>query len=135
MNEETKKVFSSRPMVSSRSPHKMCSNLVRAKLYPLDRVVGSTKCGKERFEVRVTVCETNTFTRNVTGKTYKINHKLNCDDNYFIYFLFCSVAENNMLGKQLTALGIDGITIRIMVESILVRRAVCKNVCLNVLTA
>ena len=40
-----------------------------------------------------------------------------------------------MLGKLLTALGIDGITIRIMIESILVRRAVCKNICLNTLTA
>ena len=36
-----------------------------------------------------------------------------------------------MLGKQLTVLGIDGITIRIMIESILVRRAVCENICLN----
>ena len=32
-------------------------------------------------------------------------------------------------------LGTDGITIRIMIESILVRRAVCKNICLNILTA
>ena len=52
-------------------------------------------------------------------------------------FIFCpvSVVENNMLGKQLTALGINGITIRIMMESILVKRAVCKNICLNILTA
>ena len=40
-----------------------------------------------------------------------------------------------MLGKQLTALGIDRITIRIMIESILVRRAVFENICLNILTA
>ena len=37
-----------------------------------------------------------------------------------------------MLGKYLTALGIDGITIRIMVKNILVRRAACKNICFNV---
>ena len=36
-----------------------------------------------------------------------------------------------MLGKQLTVLGIDRITIRIMIESILVRRALCENICLN----
>ena len=36
-----------------------------------------------------------------------------------------------MLGEQLTVLGIDGITMRIMIESILVRRAVCENICLN----
>ena len=48
MNEETKKVFAPRPMVSFRSPHKISSYPVRAKLYLLDRVVGSTKCGKKR---------------------------------------------------------------------------------------
>ena len=51
MNEETKKVFSPRPMVSFRGFCKIISYLVRAKLYPLDRVAGSTKCGKKRFEV------------------------------------------------------------------------------------
>ena len=34
MNQETKKVFSPRPMVSFRSPLKIYSYLVRAKLYP-----------------------------------------------------------------------------------------------------
>ena len=37
-----------------------------------------------------------------------------------------------MFGKLLAALGIDGITIRILIESILVRRALCKNICLNI---
>ena len=37
-----------------------------------------------------------------------------------------------MLGKQLTALGIDGITDDD--ENILVRRSVCKNICLNILS-
>ena len=50
MNEETKKVFSAGPMVSFRSPRKISSYLVRAKLYLLDRVVGSTKCGKKKCE-------------------------------------------------------------------------------------
>ena len=95
MNEETKKVFSPRPMVSFRSPRKIGSYLVTAKLHPLDRVVGSTKCSKKRCEVCVNVSGTNTFTSNVTGKTYKINHKLNCDENCLIYFLFCKCC-----GKQ-----------------------------------
>ena len=88
MNEETKKVFSPRPMVSFRSPRKISSYLVRAKLYPLDRVVGSMKCGKKRCEVCMNASETNTFTSNITCTTYKINHKLNCDDNY-LYLLPC----------------------------------------------
>ena len=69
MNEETKIVFSPRPMVSFRSPRKISSYLVRTKLYPLVRVVGSTKCGKKRCEVCANVSETNTFSTNVTGET------------------------------------------------------------------
>ena len=40
-----------------------------------------------------------------------------------------------MLGKQLTALGINRIAIRIMTESIIVSRAESKNICINILTA
>ena len=89
MNEETNKVFSPRPTVSFRSPRKTSRYLVRAKLNPLDRVVGSMKCGKKRCEVCMNVSETNTFTSNVTGETSKINHKLTCDDNCLIYLLSC----------------------------------------------
>ena len=87
MKKETKKVFSPRPMVSFRSPRKISSYLARAKLYPLDRVVGSTKCGKKRCEACVNVSKTNTFSSNITDEIYKINHKLNCDDNCLIYLL------------------------------------------------
>ena len=51
MNEETKKVFLPRPMVLFRCPRKISSCLVRARLYPLDRVVGSITCGKKMCEV------------------------------------------------------------------------------------
>ena len=54
-----------------RSPRKISSYLVRAKLYPLDRGVGSTKCDKKRCEVCANISETNKFTSNVTGETYK----------------------------------------------------------------
>ena len=88
MNEETKKLFLPRSMVSFRSPRKISSYLVRATLYPFDRVVGSTKCGKRRCEVCMNVSETNTFTSNVTGEICKINRKITCDDNYLIYLFF-----------------------------------------------
>ena len=81
MNEETKKVVSPELMISFRSSRDISSYLMRAKLYSLDRVVGSTKYGKKRCKVCVNVSEPNTFTNNVTGKTYGINHKLNCDYN------------------------------------------------------
>ena len=89
MNKENKKLFSPRPMLSFRSPRKISSYLVRANLYPLDIVVGSTKYVKKRCDVRVNVSETNTFTSNDTGQTNKINDRLNCDNNCLIYLLSC----------------------------------------------
>ena len=51
MNQEVKNVFTPEPIVSYRSARKISSYLVRAKLYPLERKVGSEKCGKSRCEV------------------------------------------------------------------------------------
>ena len=51
MNEEVKKTFSPGPMVSFRNAGKLSGYLVRAKLYPLQRKVGSSKCCKQRWEV------------------------------------------------------------------------------------
>ena len=99
MNEETKKVFLPRPRVSFKSPHKIISYLVRAKLCPLDRVVGSTKSGKERCEVCVNVSETNTFTSNVTGETYEINQKLNCEDKCLTFLLSCKCCGKQYVGE------------------------------------
>ena len=72
-------------MVFYRSARKLSSYLVRAKLYPLDRIVGSKGCGKKRCDLCVNVCETDTFSSTVTGETSKINHKLNCDNECLIY--------------------------------------------------
>ena len=81
------------------SPCKISSYLVRARLYPLDRVVGSTKCGKKRCEVSMNVSETITFTCNVTGETCKINHKLTCDNNCLIYLLSCKCCGKQYVGE------------------------------------
>ena len=99
MNEETKKVFSPRPMVSLRSPRKISRYQVRAKLYPLDGVVGSTKCSKKRCEASMNVSEANTFTSNVTGEAYKVNHKLTFDDNCLIYLLSCKCSGKQYVGE------------------------------------
>ena len=55
MNGEVKQTFTPVPMVSYRSSRKLSSYLVRAKLYPIDRIVGSKGCGKKRCEVCVNV--------------------------------------------------------------------------------
>ena len=54
-------------MLSFRSARKISSYLVKAKLYPLERKVGSEKCGKSRCEVCLNIEETDTFTSTTTG--------------------------------------------------------------------
>ena len=89
MNTEVKQLFLDCPMVSFRSARKISSYLVSAKLYPLIKDVGSTKCGKTKCDVCMNVNETDTFRSNVTKESYKINHKLNCDDKCLVYLLSC----------------------------------------------
>ena len=96
MNQEVKNVFTPGPIVSYRCARKISSYLVRAKLYPLERKVGSVKCGKSRCEVCLNIQETDTFTSTTTGESFKINHKLNCDNNCLIYLLTLSVVVSNM---------------------------------------
>ena len=102
MDEEVKRVFTPRSMVSFRSSRKLSSYLLRAKLYPTGRVVGPFNCNKPRCLVCVTVTETNTFTSTVTGKTYKINHKFDCDKNCLVYLLTCKHCRIQYVGQTVT---------------------------------
>ena len=79
-----------KPMISFRSARKLSSYLVRAKLYPTERIVGSYKCCGKRCEVRINVNETSTFTSTVTGETYVINHKFDCSERCLVYLLTCN---------------------------------------------
>ena len=87
MNNELKKVFTLKPMISFRSEKKMSSYFLRAKLYPEEKTKGSFKCGSKRCEVCLNVNETSTFASTVTGKIYIINHKFNCNDKCLLYLL------------------------------------------------
>ena len=51
MNDEVKKTFFLEPMISFSSARKLSSYLVRAKLCPIERTVGSFKCTKKRCKV------------------------------------------------------------------------------------
>ena len=93
--QKYKRSFSPWSMVSFGSTCKISSYVVRAKLYPLDSVVGSTKCFKKRREVCMNVSETNTF----TSDTYKINHILTCGDNCLIWLLFCKYCGKQYIGE------------------------------------
>ena len=98
MDEEVKRVFTPGPMVLFRSSRKLSSYLMRAKLYPTEKVVGFFKCNKPQNLVCVNVTETNRFTG--TGKTtYKIIHKFYCGKNCLVYLLTSKHCDIQYVGQ------------------------------------
>ena len=67
MDNEVKRVFTHKPIISLRSARKLNSYLVRAKLYPTERTIGSYKCGGKRCDVCINVNEKSTSIGTVTG--------------------------------------------------------------------
>ena len=49
--EEVRTVFTASPFVAYRSARSLKNFLVRSKVYPLERTVGSSKCGSKRCQV------------------------------------------------------------------------------------
>ena len=86
-------------MVSFRGARKLNSYLVRAKLYPLERSVGSFKCNGKRCQVCMNVTESNTFSSSVNKKEYVINHSFNCSDKCIICLLTCNKCKMQYLDK------------------------------------
>ena len=99
MNAEVKQTFSPVPMVSYRSSRKISSYLIRTKLYPVDRIVGSRGCGKKQCQVCVNICETDTFPSTATGERFKVYHKLNCDDKCLIHLFTCECCGKQYVGE------------------------------------
>ena len=108
MNQEVKNVFTPGPIVPYRSARKISSYLVRGKLYPLERKVSSEKCGKSRCEVSLNIQETDTFASTTTGESFKINHKLNCDDNCLFFLLICKCCRKQYVGETTDESNLDG---------------------------
>ena len=61
--------------------------------------MGSFKCNKSRCEACINVIKTDTFTSTVTGESFKINHKFNCDDRCLIYLLTCNQCRKQYVGQ------------------------------------
>ena len=99
MDQETQRVFTPGPMITLRVARKLSSYLVRAKLYPLERTVGSCKRYGKRCEVCDNVTETSTFTSTVTQNTYKINHQFNCNEKCPVYLLTCNKCFKQYVGQ------------------------------------
>ena len=59
---------------------------MRAKLFQLERKVGSRQCKKRRCDVYNNVTETNTFSSTVTREPFQINQKTDCDNKCLIHW-------------------------------------------------
>ena len=92
-------VYTPAPFLSFRSARNLKSFLVRSKVYPLDRKVGSEKCNGKRCLVCLNVVETDTFESFQTKRQYKINHNLNCNDKFLIYLLLCKICGLQYVGS------------------------------------
>ena len=100
MNEDVKSVFTPAPMISfEKIARNLSIYLVRANLYLLGRTVGSVQRKGKRCQTRHNVKETEAFTSTTTGKTFKINHKLNCNDKCLVYLLTCNVCLKQYFGQ------------------------------------
>ena len=100
-DNEVKRVFIAKPMISFRSAGKLSSYLVRAKLYPTETAEGSYKYGEKRCEVCINVNETSNFTITVTGETYIINHRFHCNDRCLVYLLTCNKCKTLYVGQTI----------------------------------
>ena len=98
-DKQVKKVFSPAPFVSFRRTRNLKSYLVRSKIYPLGRRVGSEKCKSKRCLVCLNVSKTDAFQSFQTKEQYKINHQLNCNDKCLIYLLSCKVYGLQYVGS------------------------------------
>ena len=104
MDQEVKKVFTPKLMVSFRNTTKPSSYLVRAKLYPLERQVDSFKCKGKRCQRCSNVNKTDSFARSVTRKEYKINHYFNCNEKCLICLLTCKIFLKQYVGQTVDKL-------------------------------
>ena len=75
-NDEVKKTFTLRSMISFGGARKLSSISVRANLYPLERLVGSFKNNGKRYQVCLNVTESNTLSSSADKSGYVINHSL-----------------------------------------------------------
>ena len=89
------------PMKTFCSARKLSNYLVRAKLYPFERTVGSCKCYGKQCEVCDNVTETLTFTSTTTQNTYKINNQFNCIEKWLVYLLTCNKCFKQYFGQTI----------------------------------
>ena len=133
LSKQVKEIFTPGPMVSFWGARKLVSYLFRAKLYPIERSVGSFKCNGKRCQVCLNVTETKTFSSTVTKKEYIINHKFNCIDKCLIYLLTYKKCMLQYVVKIVDEFRLRWNNYKINDRNFLKGPTVCSNIYLNIL--
>lgn len=101
-DEMCRKVFTPRPFVSFRSVKTLRSKLVRAKVYPVSRSVGSKGCGSKRCDVCKNMVDRDTFSSTIYQTEYRVNHKFDCNSKCVVYLISCKVCGIQYVGQTCT---------------------------------
>ena len=131
-DNEVKRVFTSKSMISFQSVRKVSSYLVRAKLYSTEKTVGSCKCGGKRCKVCLNVNETSTFTGTVTGETYIINHRFDCNESCLVYLLTCNKCKMQYVGQTIDHFRLRWKIKKVIQKSMVRELHVYNNICLTI---
>ena len=119
-------------MVSFRNSRKICSYLVRPKLYPVERSVGSFISKRPHCQICTNVNETDIFACTVTGETYKINHQFVCMEKCLIKLLSCNKCRKQYVGQTFDTVRYRWNNYKSTLVDMCLAYHACKNTCTNI---
>ena len=86
-------------MVSFLSARELNRYLGRAKLYLLERTVGSYKCKTKRSQVCNIITEICSFTCRNDQPNFKINQRFDCNERCLIFSIMCNRCLKQFIGQ------------------------------------
>ena len=101
MNQQVKAVFSSRPMISFLGSRKLSSYLVRVKLYPLERVVGSCRCNANKCQVCSNITESDELSEQLIIRPIRQIISLTVMKSVLLIDLLARFALSNMIVSEI----------------------------------
>ena len=92
------------PMVCFRRAKNLKDHLVRSKLRGEEEtVVGMFKCGKKKCKICDNVVTGDEFKSYVEGRSFRINHRFDCDTEGVVYLISCKSCGLQYVGNTITA--------------------------------
>ena len=91
-------------MVCFRRAKNLKDHLVRSKLRGEEEtVVGMFKCGKKKCKICDNVVTGDEFKSYVEGRSFRINHRFDCDSEGVVYLISCKSCGLLYVGNTITA--------------------------------